>query len=116
MDDLGEKLSAVLNDPEQMKAIADMAKSFMSGGALGESEPEPEAQSTSSLFDPGMIQKLASFMKGSSKRNDKQVLLEAMKPYLSEKRRNKVDKAMRLAKLATFAEVALASFKEEDDV
>lgn len=45
--------------------------------------------------------------------NDKK-LLEAMRPYLSEKRRSKMDKAMKIAKLASIASIA-AQFGGDDD-
>ena len=51
---------------------------------------------------------------------DRRALLEAMKPFLSERRREKMDKAMKLARLAGLAGIAAAEFglgeKEEGDV
>ena len=43
-------------------------------------------------------------------------LLEAMKPYLAEKRRRKIDRAMKLARLASLAELAAGEMGEDDDV
>ena len=36
-----------------------------------------------------------------------QALLEAMKPWLSEKRRHKVDRAVKIARMAKLAEMAM---------
>lgn len=59
-------------------------------------------------------------MSRSSVRREERALLEAMKPFLSEKRRNKMDKAMKLARLAGLAGIAAAEFglgeKGEGDV
>ncbi len=123
MDELGDKLNAVLNDPEQMKRIADMAKSLMGGGMGGPAQEEPKEvkreqpaeEASAPLFDPGMLGKLSSFMKKGESRSETHALLEAMKPYLSEKRRNKMDKALKLAKFASIAELLTAQFKESDD-
>ena len=43
-------------------------------------------------------------------------LLDAMRPYLSDKRRSKMDRAMKLARLAEIAEKAASEFGGEDDV
>ena len=39
--------------------------------------------------------------------DNKQRLLQAMEPYLSEKRRGKVDKALKIARLARIAKAAM---------
>ena len=43
-------------------------------------------------------------------------LLEAMKPYLAEKRRRKIDRAMKLARLASLAELAAEDLEGDDHV
>lgn len=43
-------------------------------------------------------------------------LLEAMKPYLAEKRRRKIDRAMKLARLASLAELAAENLEGDDHV
>lgn len=113
MDELGDKLNAVLNDPGQLERLTRMAKSIMGG------EPSNDSASKNNLdsdgIDPAMLRKLSAFMGKSSVKNDKRALLEAMKPYLSEKRRKKMDKALKLAKLASFAELAVGEFGQDDD-
>ena len=57
---------------------------------------------------------------GAGEKKQERALLEAMKPFLSERRREKMDKAMKLARLAGLAGIAAAEFglgeKEEGDV
>ena len=45
MDDFGDKLNAILNDPAALSRIGELAKSVM-GGEAERGEPEPE-------LDPG---------------------------------------------------------------
>ena len=42
--------------------------------------------------------------------------VEAMKPYLAEKRRRKIDRAMKLARLASLAELAAEDLEGDDHV
>ncbi len=113
MDDLSEKINSVLNDPEQMKGIMDMAKSFMGSS---DDNGTPSASNTLGLpLDPSLIGKLGALL-GSTQNDEKKAMLEAMKPYLSEKRRMKMDKAMKLAKLAALARIAVSDLKEDKDV
>ncbi len=44
---------------------------------------------------------------GGAEKPQEQALLEAMRPYLSEKRRSKMDKAMKIARLAQIARLAM---------
>lgn len=59
-------------------------------------------------------------LKRNGVKSEERALLEAMKPFLSERRREKMDKAMKLARLAGLAGIAAAEFglgeKEEGDV
>ncbi|MDO4573378.1 MAG: hypothetical protein Q4C13_08405 [Clostridia bacterium] len=112
MSELEDKINGLLSNPGEMEKIASLAKSLMGGGsgASGEEAAQPD-------IDPGMLQKISGIMsrKSESSGNDKR-LLEAMRPYLSEKRRGKVDKALKIAKLAGLAEIAMSEFGGDEDV
>lgn len=95
MDDLEEKLNKLLNDPTEMERFAGFAKSFMSGGDEKDKSP--------------MLPKLPSG--GRDER-----LLEAMRPFLSEKRRVKMDRAMKIARLARLAQIANDKLGDGDGV
>ena len=103
MSDFEEQLNSILNDPAQMNRIAAMAQSLM-GGEKRESPPKKE--SDFSMPDPGRL--MAGLEGGKS--DDKRALLEAMKPYLSPHRREKLDRAMKLAKMIGMAETAFGMF------
>lgn len=112
MDDFGDKLNAILNDPAALSRIGELAKSVMGGEGAGD-DPEPE-------LDPGLISRVMGLLKRNGVKSEERALLEAMKPFLSERRREKMDKAMKLARLAGLAGIAAAEFglggKEEGDV
>ena len=103
MDELGEKLDALLHDPQQL--VGD------GGETQPPSEPQPEPG-----FDAGQLRRMLSAVRGSSRDSASRHLLEAMKPYLAEKRRRKIDRAMKLARLASLAELAAGEMGEDDDV
>lgn len=98
MDDLERQLNSILSDPKQMEQIAGLARSLMGDGAQG-STPEPGP-------DTALLGRIASLMQSGGEGRE-QALLKAMAPYLSEKRRGKLDNALRLAKLARIARLAM---------
>ena len=105
MNELEDKINRILADPTQMEKLAGLAQSLMGGGGAG-ALPSGGAQAPPP-FDPGMLQKLSRAMNGSGGESSGQALLRAMEPWLSEKRRGKVDRALRLARLAKLAQVFL---------
>ena len=110
MDEFGEKLNSLLNDPKQMESFASFAKSIMGGEMPGSAPAEPD-------IDPMLVKKISGILaRGDNLNGNEKRLLEAMKPYLSEKRRSKMDRAMKLAKLASIAELAASEFGGDGDV
>lgn len=104
MADLEDMLNNVLNDPEQMNRIAGLAKSLMGGAEPG---PAAGAQDASLPFDPAMLGKFQKLMGQGDKAGNSESLLRAMQPYLSEKRRSKMEKALKFARLAKLAGFAM---------
>ena len=100
MSEWEERINSVLNDPDQMARITQLAQSLM-GTEAG--APEAPAQPEDPL-PAGLLQLLRD---GGEAPGREQALLEAMKPYLSEKRRGKLDRALRLARMAKLAGLAL---------
>ncbi len=105
MSDFEERLNSILNDPAQMDRIAAMAQSLMGGES--QASPQPKPSEDFALPDIG---RLMSAFGGGGKKDDKRALLEAMKPYLSPHRREKLDRAMKLAKMIGMAETAFGMF------
>ena len=107
MAELEDMLNQVLSDPEQMSKIAGLAQSLMGGM---ETSP-PDTQNSTLPIDPNMLGKIQKLMGGSGeKSSSSEALLRAMQPYLSEKRRTKMDKALKLARMAKLAGFAMEEF------
>lgn len=105
MEDMEEKLGAILNDPQMMQQIMAMAKSL--GAVAPAQEPAPQAPSPGPDIDLAAIGKLTSLASQSAIDKQQQALLNALCPYLSRERVTRLEKAMRAAKLARFASAAL---------
>lgn len=91
MDDLSEKLNQVLNDPDQMAKIMELA------GKLG-GTPSPDAPPLSeTMFEPEQISKVLSMMNHCS---NEEGLLKALRPYLPPEKAEKMSRAIRYAKLS----------------
>lgn len=106
MDGLEEKLGTVLNNPQLMQQIMSMAATL--GANQEPSPPEPPIP-TLPDFDPAMIQKFMSLAGKLSVDDQQKNLLLALRPYLTDGRIQKLEKAMRAAKLASAASGLLSS-------
>ena len=105
MDELESRLSSVLSDPEQMEKITRLAQSFMAGTGSGSAAPKAE---TDTMPDAELFKRLAQLISmGGGREKGEQAMLEAISPYLSEKRRGKMEKALRIAKLVRIARLAM---------
>ena len=94
MDDLSAKLGGILSDPEAMKEIARLASS------LGVESPGVHTETPSA--DKGTMAMMSGLMPllGSLKEEDDTTrLLDAIRPFLSDERREKLDKAKKLMRL-----------------
>ena len=99
MSELEDRINSVLGDPKQMEMISRLAQNLMGEGAPP-SSPEPPGG-----IDPEMIGRIGRLMREDSGKSG--AVLEAMKPYLSEKRRGKVDRAIKLSRIARIARLAM---------
>lgn len=118
MDDLSAKLAEILNDPKAMNEVRAMAESLL-GEAPTAPQPQVQVQpqpqppqpqapisDLASLLPAGGLDmsqmaglmKIMNALKGSGNDSRAQLLM-ALKPHLSEPRREKVDTAVKLLKL-----------------
>ena len=115
MSELEERINAVLGDPAQLEKITMMARSLMGGG--GESGQSPNTQAPSGILGElgldsdamGRLSRLINAQNNSPGAG--QAMLQAMRPYLSDKRREKVDKALKIARLAKLAGLAMGEME-----
>lgn len=114
MSELEDQINRILGDPAQMAQISALAQSLMGGESSTEAPSDP---SPGSGPDGAMLARLGSLMqKAGSGGGRQQALLSAMKPYLSQKRQAKMDRAMKLAQMAKLAQIAMADMGGSEDV
>lgn len=122
MDDFEEKLNSILASPEAMGQIMALADSISgkASSSAGEAAQAPEEISHSnpgnplsllSELDPKLLQKASSLLGEYTRGGDeKTALLNAMRPFLSEERKPRLDKAMQIARIARVIRAALREF------
>ena len=84
----------------------------------GEGRPEPQKEKHAAPpddlgFDPALLARVAGIMRSQGEKREERALLDAMRPYLSPRRREKMDRAVRLARIASIASVALGALGKE---
>ena len=107
MEDFENKLGQILGTPEMMGKIMAMAQSF--GQQETPPEPEPESQQELPQIDMATIQKLTGLMGKAGVDREQKALLSALSPYINQTRIQKLEKAMRAAKLAGVATTFLGN-------
>lgn len=98
MDDLSEKLGSILSDPEAMKEIASLAAQLGVDAPGVHKEPQPPKKQAA----PDALSMMSGLMPlmGSLKQEDDTTrLLDAIRPFLSDERREKLDKAKKLLRM-----------------
>lgn len=106
MDEMQSKISEILSDPDSMEKIKRMAESIF--GDSKESEPTKSEASPNGFNPDGLpdgfdLSKIMGLMSLFSSRGEdpRAGLLLALKPHLSSDRQTRVDKAVKLLKLAS---------------
>jgi hypothetical protein len=96
MDELSQKLAEILNDPESMNRVRQMAEDILGD----KKEPEPQSDITGLLGDNDLINVMNLVSKLNTKSEDSRtILLNSLKPHLSEPKREKVDTAIKILRL-----------------
>ena len=117
MNDIVSQLSSFIESKEGMDTVKSLAESLMSGDSdislllssivpdVSSSIPTPpkkeESTDTSLPISPDQLSSIMQIMRAfnSSSDDSRTRLLLALKPHLSEKRRERVDKAIKIMKL-----------------
>ena len=91
--DINELISSLsVEDIEQLRSAA--------SSILGSSEPEtPKQKNSDNLFSPDMLGNLGKISSVFSQNDNRTALLEALKPMLSEPRRQRADEAIRMLRI-----------------
>ena len=104
MDDLTSKINEIMSDPEKMREIQNLGR--MMGLNTDNSPPPPkkvqqppkQSNPFSELggIDPSIIGKLAPILTSVNREDDTTRLLDAMAPFLSEERQEKLQKIKKI--------------------
>lgn len=98
-DDLTARIGEILNSPEQMQRIQSLA-SMLGLGQNPQPSPPPSPETG---FDPAVLSAITTMLSrmGELNQNDPGIaLLQALRPLLGERRRQRVDEAAKMLKLA----------------
>ena len=109
MNEMEDKLNAVLGNPEMMAQIMAMAQQLGGGAQPPPPKSEPEAPQMPDGLDMGMLMKIAGMANSANIDTNQRTLLHALQPYLVCDRITRLEKAMRAAKLAGIATQLLGS-------
>ena len=106
MDDLASKINEIMSDPEKMKEIQNLGR--MMGLNTDNSSPTPPPKKVQPTpkqnvqtndfggIDPSVISRLAPILTSVNREDDTTRLLDAMAPFLSAERREKLDKIKKM--------------------
>ena len=131
MGEFEDKLNSILSSPDTMEQIMALAGSIAGGTPEGQAPPPegesagaapsgPEPSGLGSLFsglDPAMLGKLLPLIQEYQSGNDeKQALLNALKPFLKQESQAKVEKAIQITKLSHVIRSSMKLFRGDGHV
>ena len=99
MSDIQDKINKILNDPEALKQVQSLGAQLGLSGAQAVKQPSPEPPKEEGGDVMNALARFAPVVSGLSADDDVSRLLSALRPFLSEEKREKLDKAQRLMKL-----------------
>jgi hypothetical protein len=106
MNELEDKLNALLSNPQLMQQIASMAQNL---GVPTQEDPKEDISTGMPSLDPQQMQAIVQAVSQSNVDKNQQALLQALSPYLSSSRIHKLERAMRASKMAGAASLFLNS-------
>ncbi|MDR0325264.1 MAG: hypothetical protein LBI19_04110 [Oscillospiraceae bacterium] len=121
MDNFDEKLNMLLQNPEALAQVAELARGFQSGQKAAEPQSSPSPLPGGGIdpgilgalsgLDPKMLGNIAGILGDLTSKDDRRSqLLEAMRPYVRKGRQEKMDRAVQLLQLSKVARKALGMF------
>lgn len=107
MDDMSQKLMSLMNDPEIMSKIQGLSGLLSQGEQQEQPKPKPpEPMQKPKQNDPllpmdmmGTIMKIMPLINSLKEDDETICLLKALRPFLSETRRKKLDEGIRLMRI-----------------
>lgn len=118
MGEFEEKLNAILSNPDAMAQVASLAQSLGQSQGTSQETPSPSAPPPGGegLFglDPALLQKVLPLLTelNDNRSGEREQLLYALRPFLKESRRDKVDQALRAARMLSLGKRFLGRLGE----
>lgn len=129
VDDFEEKLNSILSSPEAMSQIMSLASSLSgdSGASEGAEEgqagmvtPDDGGENPFALLqsiDPNLLQRaMGLFRTYNGGNNEKVALLQALRPFMREGSRDRLEKAIQVARFSPILRGLLKEFRGGHDV
>ena len=91
MSEMQDALNQILSNPEAMKQVQSLGEQL----GLGNPAPQPKPTPQEGL---GALQSLAPLMSGAAADDEVSRLLGALRPFLGEEKRRRLEQAQRLMK------------------
>jgi len=127
MGDFEEKLNSLLSDPDSMARIVQMAQSLTGGSEIPsppppESPPSPAGNGIPDLsgllggIDPQILGRLIPLLQltNTPASGQREQLLLALRPFLSSRRQENIQKALQISRVLHLAKVFFLERKKED--
>ena len=108
MEDLGSKINEILSDPKALEQIQELSNMLIAKDTPQPAIHKEESKKTddmpflgalSSTQAMSLITKVAPLLSDISKEDDTSRLLCSLRPFLSDKRKEKLDEASKLIKI-----------------
>lgn len=103
MEDMNEKLNAILSNPQMMQQIMKLAQAMNTSSEEQAASPQNQQANQPPAINGNMLDRLASLAQSSSIDREQQSLLKALNPYLSHEKLRKLERAMQAARMAGVA-------------
>ncbi len=113
--ELGALLDSVLSDPRQMAKISELAQELMASGGGGNAEPSADPGPSPQRdgipgTDAGVLSALGRAFASKEEKNRSTALLMAMRPYMKPEKQEKLDRAMKIARMARIAGLVMREY------
>lgn len=101
MDDIQDKIAQIMSDPQAMSEVQKLGRML----GLSPDSPPPEVESdgnSQNSIPPELLNKLGSLMpvlSSFNKEDDTSRLLAALRPFLGEEKRRRLDTAKRMLQI-----------------
>lgn len=115
MSEIEQTIANIFSNPEELSKLTNMAKSLMDGGLFAPdvNEKPQDSKPEEGGFDPLLQKMLGGFTQQSP--SGSTAKLSAICPYLDESHSRKLERAIKMAKMAKIARMVMRDYGGEED-